>query len=207
MLACSGCGGQTAPSAATVHLEREDLIAVARALEAERPAVALEVVAARSAWRLIANGLPGATGATARAPVATAARAAEGVVLPVLFEEHLAASVTGPGSSLVGLFRSYDRLSARGWRLMGANIDDIGAGPPASVRFARENVALYIESVYDAHFGLAQIGKQLLKGYEKLGGGDAFGSSLTPAQVSSLAGVYSEERDRLHPHVGVRLGS
>ena len=48
-------------------------------------------------------------------------------------------------------------------------------------------MALYIESVYDGHFALAQIGKQLAAGYAKLGGATAFGRSLTPAQVQQLA--------------------
>ena len=43
-------------------------------------------------------------------------------------------------------------------------------GSPASARFARENVALYIESVYDGHFDLAQIGKKLPAAYRTLGG-------------------------------------
>ena len=79
--------------------------------------------------------------------------------------------------------------------------------PFSAARFARANVALYIESVYDAHFSLAQIGKHLLAAYKTLGGGGAFGASLTPAEVDALARAYSEGQDRLYPHVGVRFGS
>jgi hypothetical protein len=61
--------------------------------------------------------------------------------------------------------------------------------------------------VYDAHFGLAQIGKKLLDGWEKLGGSGAFGASLPRGEVERLAGLYSEASDRLHPHDGVKLGS
>ena len=61
--------------------------------------------------------------------------------------------------------------------------------------------------LYDAHFGLAQIGKQLLAGYKRLGGPAAFGSALSEAEVQQLADAYSEARDRLHPHSGVKLGS
>ena len=78
-------------------------------------------------------------------------------------------------------------------------------GPAA--RFARENAALYIESVYDGHFSLAQIGKKLLDGYRKLGGPAAFGTALTQQEVDALAHAYSEDADRLHPHVTARLGS
>jgi hypothetical protein len=80
-------------------------------------------------------------------------------------------------------------------------------GTPKAARFARANVALYIESVYDGHFTLAQVGKQLLAGYSELGGPTAFGSLLSASEVNALAHTYSEASDRLHPHVGVRLGS
>ncbi len=53
-------------------------------------------------------------------------------------------------------------------------------------------MALYIESVYDAQFGIAQIGKKLLPAYEQLGGEGAFGASLTKAEAEQLAGAYSE---------------
>ena len=69
--------------------------------------------------------------------------------------------------------------------------DQIEHGSPAGARFARENVALYIESVYDGHFDLAQIGKQLSDGYRELGGPAAFGRALTQAEVDALARVYS----------------
>ena len=46
---------------------------------------------------------------------------------------------------------------------------------------------LYIESIYDGHFSLAQIGKKLLAGYDKLGGAADFGASLTQAEVDALA--------------------
>lgn len=103
--------------------------------------------------------------------------------------------------------RSYALLSQRGWKLLDAALRQIESSSPATARFARENAPLYIESVYDAHFTLAQIGKKLLAGYEKLGGARAFGAALTQAEVTALAQAYSEAEDRLHPHVGVRLGS
>ena len=140
-------------------------------------------------------------------PIAAAAQSAAGIQLPMLLQETQTAALTGPAAPLAGLVRSYILLATRGWRLIGAAIDQIEHGSPASARFVRQNVALYIESVYDGHFTLAQIGKQLLAGYRTLGGADAFGSALTQAEVDSLASAYSEATDRLHPHVGVRLGS
>jgi hypothetical protein len=108
---------------------------------------------------------------------------------------------------MASLFRGYTLLSSRGWQMIGGAINQIEHGSPASARFARANVALYIESIYDAHFGLAQIGKKLLDAYTKLGGPAAFGSSLTEAEANRLAGIYSEAGDRLYPHAEVKLGS
>jgi hypothetical protein len=182
---------------------------VSRALrEVERP-VAGEVAAAKRAWPLIANGLP--TGAKAlastRAPIAAAAASAAKIPTPPLLAEAQAVSLTGPASQLAGLFRTYTGLATRGWALTGAAADQIERGPSASARFARENVGLYIESVYDGHFDLAQIDKHLTDGYRRLGGPGAFASALTQTEVNALGDAYSEATVRLHPHVGVRLGS
>jgi hypothetical protein len=182
---------------------------VSRALATVERPVAIEVTAAKRAWPLIANGLP--TGARAlastRAPVAAAATSAARIPTPPLLDEAQADSLTGTGAGLAGLFRNYLGLTTRGWTLTGAAIDQIEHGSPAGARFARENVGLYIESVYDGHFDLAQIGKHLTDGYRRLGGPAAFGSALTQAEVEALADAYSEASVRLHPHVGVRLGS
>jgi hypothetical protein len=127
--------------------------------------------------------------------------------VPAIFEEARASALTGPAAQVAGLFRSYSGLARHGWQLIGAAIDEIEHGSTVARRFARANVALYIEGIYDAHFSLAQIGKALLAGYRKLGGASAFAGSLTQAEVDGLAQTYSEASDRLHPHVGVRLGS
>ncbi len=204
----SGCGGTTV-TPAELRLQREDLIAVSRALRRIENPVANEVAAAKRAWPLIANGLSASTQAPAdaRTPVAAAARSAAKIHTPSLLTEAQAVSLTGPASGLAGLFRTYTGLATRGWQLTGAAIDQIEHGSPASARFARDNVALYIESVYDAHFDLAQIDKHLTDGYHQLGGPSAFGSALTQNEVDALASAYSEAAVRLHPHAGVRLGS
>jgi hypothetical protein len=129
------------------------------------------------------------------------------VVVPAPLREGQATTLTGPGAQIAGLFQGFHGLAANGWRMIGAAIDAIGHGSPAAARFARANVALYVESVYDAHFSLAQIGKKLQAGYRKLGGAGAFGTALAKSEVDALARSYSEATDRLHPHVGVRLGS
>ena len=51
--------------------------------------------------------------------------------------------------------------------MIGAAVYQIEHGTPPRARFARENVPLYIDSVYDAHFGLGQIGKQLRRGLQE----------------------------------------
>ena len=204
-VAAGGCGGRTA-STSELRLQREDLIAVARALQGAEGPVRAEVAASRLAWPLVVNGLSVSTAGT-RTPVAAAAESAARLRLPALFQEAQAASLTGASSGLAGLFRTFKGLTTRGWQLIGAAIQQVEHGSPAATRFARANVALYIDSVYDGHFSLAQIGKQLMEGYEDLGGASAFGASLTQPEVQRLASTYSEASDRLHPHVGVKLGS
>ena len=208
LIAVAGCGGTGATaSPAELRLQREDLVAVSRALTSLESPVASEVATAKIAWPLVANGLPAARPSLARPPIAAAAGRAAKITLPGLLEEAQAASLTGPASQLAGLFRTYAGLAARGWALIGSEIDEIEHGSPVAARFARENVALYIESVYDGHFALSQIGKKLLDAYHKLGGPAAFGRSLSEGEVDALVNAYSEPADRLHPHVGVRLGS
>ena len=121
--------------------------------------------------------------------------------------EVQARGLTGPAAGIAGLFRPFSKLTERGWTLTGAAIDQITAGPPATATFARENVALYIDAIYDGHFDASLIGKSLLKGYRRLGGGPAFGATLTEAQVQALARAYSPAAEQLHPHPGVKLGA
>jgi hypothetical protein len=213
-LALAGCGGSgSRTTAAALKLERDDLAAACRALRSAEPAVGNEVAATKVAWPLIANGVRGdAARISAAAPVRAAIAAAAQLRPPALFEHARARSLAGPAAGLAGLFRSYVLLSSRGWKLVGFSLGQIqggasGAATAAGARFAAENVGLYIESIYDAHFTLAQLGKKLLAAYDKLGGERAFGASLTRAEVHALAATYSEARDRLHPHDAVRLGS
>jgi hypothetical protein len=204
-----GCAGSsTHATPAALALEREDLVATSHALRELQAPVARSVAATKAAWPLIANGLPADVAVVSRsAAVARAVSTSAQLRLPALFGETRARALTGPSSQIAGLVRSYALLSARGWKLLVALIGQVQSGTPTAARFARANAPLYIESVYDAHFTLAQIGKKLLAGYDKLGGPSAFGAALTKAEVDALARAYSEASDRLHPHVGVRLGS
>jgi hypothetical protein len=206
-IGAAGCGSHDHATPQAEQLQRADLVDVSRALITAAPAVDREVAATKAAWPLIADGLPTDIRALPRTTIQNAITRARELKLPTLFEEGEAASITGPGSTLASLFRGFVTLGGRGWKLIGAAIEEIEHGSPRAARFARANVAIYIESVYDAHFELAQIGKKLLKDYKDQKGPEAFGGSLTQAQVDSLAQTYSEPSDRLYPHTGVKLGS
>ena len=206
-IAMAGCGGAHQTSAAELALEREDLVFVCRALQGAQGQTEAEVTASRAAWPAIVNGLPARSTGLYSAPVQHAVESAARLELPSLFNEQQAAALTGPASSLTGLYRAFTGLASRGWQMVGAAIYQIEHGAPSGARFARANLALYIDGIYDAHFGLGQIGKQLLAAYKKLGGQEVFGVALTQAEVNALAGFYSQDRDRLDPHVTVKLGS
>ncbi len=207
VLALAGCGStaskQTTPAA--LKLQREDLVAASKALGESEASIAAEVAATRKLWSHVADGATGPLEAIVRSP-----RDAEGLTrlpVPALFGEAQARSLTGPASQIAGLFRPSALLSTRGWQMLIAGAEQMQSGSAKAARFARENAPLYLESVYDGHFALAQIGKKLLAGYKKLGGPGSFGASLTQAQVDALARAYSEPSIRLYPHVRVRLGS
>ena len=207
-VAIGGCGsGGTTARTPKLGLEREDLAAAARALGTIAPPVQAEVASTKAAWPLVANGLPADVSTIPRSPIHAAAESAARLRTPALFEERAAVAITGPGAALGRALRNFILLATDGWRMIGAAIDQVEHGSPAAIRFARANVNLYIATVYDAHFGLAQIGKQLLAAYKTLGGPAAFGSSLTQHEVDALARIYSEPSDRLHPHDGVKVGA
>jgi hypothetical protein len=206
-LLAAGCGSGGSSTPTGLRLQREDLVATARTLAAAEPAVDGETQATKLAWPFVVDGLSSRPGPTARVRIHEAAARASALRLPAPFEEERARALTGVAAGLAGTYRRFSGLSTRGWQLIDYDLAQLATGSPASASFARKSVALYIESVYDAHFGLAQIGKQLLAGYHKLGGPAAFGSSLTQAEAEQLAGAYSEAHFRLHPHEGVRLGS
>src|SRR3954453_17710792 len=104
-LAASGCGSSSRPGQSDVRLQREDLIATARALARAQPEAASEVAAAKTAWPVVAHGLPQA-GAGAMGGVAAAARRAGALKVPSLFGQQRAAGLTGPGASLAGTYRN-----------------------------------------------------------------------------------------------------
>jgi hypothetical protein len=206
-LIASGCGSSSKPTETGVRVQREDLIVAAQALRSAATGVEREARATRAAWPAVVDGLPGQASPATRRLVREAALHAAALPLPAPFTEERARALTGAASGLAGTFQIYRGLAGRGWKLIDYSLARLEGGPPAAASFARDNAALYIESVYDAHFAIAQAGKHLQNGYETLGGPEAFGRSLRQAEVNQLAGIYSEAKLRLHPHTGVRLGS
>jgi hypothetical protein len=208
LLACAvalaSCGHENATPAG-LRLQREDLVLACRELQRAEGPVARELAAAKAVWPKVSRGLP-PDPATVMPALRAAEAAAAAVPLPPLFSEQTAVEFTGPAFTIVALYRSFQVLTTRSWPLIVAAAGEIERGSPAA-RFAHENVAIYIESIYDAHFGLAQIGKKLIDGYRKLKGPAAFGSTLTQAEVDQLAAAYSEASARLQPHVAAALGS
>ena len=209
LVGTAGCGGGSsgASTPAAERLQREDLVAAVHGLRQAETSSAREMAAARIAWPLVANGLPAAIPPATQTALSTAGAAARAIVLPPLMSKERARSLTGPAAGIAGLFRTFDGLTEPGWTLTAAAGVQIDRGPAAAARFARENVPLYIDSVYDGHYDAALVGKSLLAGYKKLGGAQTFGATLTQAEVEALAAAYSPATERLHPHPGVKLGS
>jgi len=205
--ALGGCAKHKVATPAEAQLENEDFLALVQALERAKPQVQAEIAATKAAWPEILAGLAAHPSARARAKIELAAQRASEVELAPLMSERGAASLTGPASPLAGRFRSYRQLGSRSWQLIASSLEEIEHGSPAAARFARENLPLYVEGIYDAHFTLAQTGKQLLAAYKTLGGTKSFGSSLSEAQLQRLASSYSEEQVRLNPKERVKLGS
>jgi hypothetical protein len=205
----TGCGGAhgVAETPAAERLQREDLVAVSRGLRQAEASVQREMAAARIAWPLVAEGLPASIPPATRPAVFTASRMARAIVVPAPMSKTQAHLLTGPAAGIAGLFGVFSRLTERGWTLTSAAAGEITSGSPATARFARENVALYIDSTYDGHFDAALIGKSLLAGYRLLGGKKAFGGTLSQAEVDALASAYSPATERLYPHPKVKLGS
>ncbi len=206
-VALAGCGRHKVATPAEAKLENEDLVAVSTALAAAAPRVEAEVAAAKAAWPEILDGVGRHPGAGTRARVQFAAELAAQLRLPALFTEEGSAELTGPASPLAGQFRSFQALGSRSWQMLDSSLGEIEHGSGREARFARENLPLYVESLYDANFTLGGIGKRLLDAYKTLGGEKAFGDSLTEARIQQLAAEYSKERNELSPKERVKLGS
>ncbi len=206
-VALAGCGRHKAATPAEAKLENEDFVAVTAALAAAAPQVEAEVAATKDAWPAILAGVKGRPTAATRTKVLLAAQRAAALRLPTLMTEEGSAQLTGPASPLASRFRSFQTLGSRSWQLLESSLDEIERGSHSQAEFARQNLPLYIEGIYDAQFTLAETGKQLLAAYKKLGDQKTFGGSLTTSQIQQLAARYSKERNELSPKEQVKLGS
>jgi hypothetical protein len=171
-----------------------------------RTQVAQEVQATKRVWPAIAKGLP-APSASLRAQIERASASAGALAFPAPFGEQESRVITGPASSIVATYRSFAVLARTSWRLIAADVRALEGGTPAAAQFARANVDLYIEGVFDAHKQLAQIGKKLHEAFRKTGGPQAFGAALSQVEIDALRDFYSEASDRLRPTAAIKLGS
>jgi hypothetical protein len=108
--------------------------------------------------------------------------------------------LTGPASSIAGLYALAAGLMEHSWRQVQATAAAPGHATAADVAFLKANVNTYIIGVYDSHFDLSLLGKMVAEAYKRLGSAKEFGGSLTAAQVAAVAAAYSPAAVRLHPH-------
>jgi hypothetical protein len=204
--ACGKSGSKGSVTSSTaLSLERADLLLVVHALQAAQASVQREVTATRQAWPLIAHGVPAEISAPLQLKVDAANKAASEIQAPSFMTQTEGPTtkprrdLTGPAAGIAGLFQSFSVLSEHGWRLIAATTQGIGHGSASTTRFLRANAPLYIASIYDGHFDLASIGKNLHKAYLKLGESPGFSGSLHTDEVDKLASFYGDGL-RLRPH-------
>jgi hypothetical protein len=221
-LTANGCGSAKHPRPAELRLERTDLALMSRTLERLESPIRNEVTAARDVWPALNQGLPqGPVPPATQQGIFTAAARAQAVQPPSFVTKPNI--LTGPAAATRALLHNYTDLAQRGWRLTEAAVSPADppkasrpptTAPPSTpanqstaVRLLRANSGLYIYCIYDAHFYLSLIGKQLQHAYQTLGGPPAFGQSLTQPQIEALARFYSPPSVRLEPHPPPSLGA
>jgi hypothetical protein len=210
-LALGGCGGGgvrapkgvlSGKSPAELRLQRTDLAIVAHGLRGVESTILPEIAASRAAWPAVAHGLPAYVSPATRRAIATAINRVRAIATPRFIS--YAGQLTGVSAAIAGLELSYEELALRGWTLTRVAADygaraAQGIGSPQAAVFLRLNATLYIGCVYDAHYNLSLIGKDLAQGYAQLGGARAFGALLRPTEVQAIASFYSPAVARLAP--------
>lgn len=189
--------GKTAGEA-ELGQQRADLALVAGQLAQIEAPLKQEVSKARALWPTLYKGMPHSVDRKLLAQIAEASDLASSLRKPQFLE--LVHELSGPGSRIANLFHTFLLLSVRGWSHLQEDAEAIRSGPPASARFARRTADLYIESIYSSLFSLVSIGEKTLLSYERLGGGEVFGSALTPSEVKAIAKTFSPQADELEPH-------
>jgi hypothetical protein len=204
----AGCGSTAshALSNRELALQRAQLVQVAGGLRSAQRAVQREVSASRTAWPSIAGGLPQTLTPALQDAVGAASTSAKALPEPPFLTNPR--QLTGPAAGIAGIYEDYDQLAGRGWRLTQATISAITSGAPPVASFERGNSSLYIDAIYDGHFDLSLVGKDITSAYEQLGGSREFGGALTQSEINSLAAAYSIAAVRLEPHpAGAAKGS
>ncbi len=187
---------------AELAVQRSQLALVGRQLLALEQPLRREVAAARTVWPTVAGGLPASAGARLQAQVSAATGAAQALPAPAFVAARH--ELIGPAQRVANLFYGFELLTRRGWAHLDQAVVAMRGDSSTVAQFERANAGLYIDGVYDGNFDAALIGERVLHSYERLGGAHAFGASLTPAEVKSIAAVYAPA-DRLTPHLWQNL--
>lgn len=186
-----------------LKLQRSQLALVSTQLEQLEQPLQREVIATRAVWHSIAKGLPARPGGRLAAQISAAQAAAEALPGPAFLQfRH---KLIGPAGRIASLFYEFELLAKHGWAHVDQATGSIQHGPATAASFERANAGLYIDSIYDGHFDASLIGERVLSSYRRLGEQHAFGSSLTPARVRSIALAYSPNAIRLTPHLWQEL--
>lgn len=186
-------------SAAELKVQRSQLALLARQLLQAQGPLQREVSSSRAVWRSIAKGLPAHPDATLAQRASIADGAAQALPAPAFLEVRH--ELIGPAERISSLFHDFQLLTQQGWAHIDQALVALRSGPASLASFERGNAGLYIDSVYDGSFDASLIGERVLNSYKRLGAGPAFGGSLTPTQVSSIATIYSPAAIRLTPHL------
>ncbi len=115
-----------------------------------------EVASTKPPGRSSPTACPRTSAASVRPSIAARRRVPRRSSCRLLLQEAQAASLDGPSLADRGRVPRLRPADRARMALIDAAVEQIEHGSPVTARFARENVALYIESVYDAHFTLAQ---------------------------------------------------
>lgn len=185
-----------------LRVQRSQLALVGRELVALEQPLRREVAAARTVWPAVAAGMPASASARLAAQISAASAAAQALPTPAFIATRH--ELIGPAQRVADLFYGFELLTRRGWAHLDQAVVAMRGGSSAVARFERANAGLYIDSVYDGNFNAALIGERVLHSYRRLGAAQAFGASLTPAEVHSIAAAYAPA-DRLTPHLWQRL--
>lgn len=201
MLAVSLSQGES-HTPAELAVQRSQLALVGRQLLALQQPLQREVAATRTVWPAVAGGLPASASARLGAQVSAASGAAQALPAPAFIGARH--ELIGPAQRVADLFYDFELLTQRGWAHLDQALLAMQGGRSVVAHFERTNAGLFIDSVYDGNFDAALIGERFLHSYQRLGGVHAFGASLTPSEVQSIATAYGPS-DRLEPHLWQNL--